>query len=489
MKRTKVSFRKALAESAVMNIDELMKVDMHSNARTKKLEELGRKLAEEARSEFNDVEDINKTFTTIRNAIRDMNVSGHLLHRRLGEVNEALENPLISDGERVMYRAEHLEGITTREIETVLKKWLGELSDKFDTCAKNGAPVSRTTALGKVHEALGHALGGVYPASFYVLVMSNIERESRKKRYSVQKESGLDNIIPININTYLELSERLLLAERWDDLAIGVAMATGRRMFEVLYSMGIEVPDSEKFDVLIDGLLKGAQRTGLSFGGGQVLIPVLVDPYAVKAALARLRKVDRVKACIDAINEAGEIGTNGRALAVQLNRRAKAILPVLSQEKEAKDWKFSDTRKMAWQAAYYFDKAAEDESGEHSIAYAKRYLGHTDIGTTEHYMAYKFFDKKVDSKSSEPEKLEVTLSDKINAPEVDEAVLKLASSGEFKEETVINTHERVCQFLKKNPDIKKITQGTLQKARKLGGVGAGHAMAKAYYSAVKEFIK
>ncbi|EPZ5422318.1 protelomerase family protein [Vibrio parahaemolyticus] len=493
-KITKVAFRKSLAETAVININELMSVEMNSNARTAKLIELGEKLAGEARAEFTDVDDINKTFTTIRNAIRDMNVVGHLFYRRLGEASKAVSNGAIAMTERAMYQIEKLEGLKTKEIEATLKNWQKTITDKFESCSKDGASAARTAALNSLHESLGDALNNLYPATFYALVLSKMERDARNNKYSTQKESGMLNVIPININSYLELSERLLLSERWDDLAIGIAMATGRRMFEVLYSMSIEVPDSEKFDVLIDGLLKGGQKQGLSVGNGQVLIPVLVDPYLAKSSLSRLRGMENVKKVINAINDnGGDIATNGRALAVQLNRRAKIILSSLSDEKEANEWKFSDTRKMAWQAAYYFDKPANDEAGEDALSYAKRYLGHVDIGSTEHYIGYKFFDKKIDNnKTTSPDSSKLPgqiLLEKLNSPKVDEAILKLASSGEFKEDTVINTHERLCKFLEKNPETKKLTKGTLQKQKKLGGVGAGHALATAYFESIKNLIK
>lgn len=493
-KMTKVSFRKSLVETAVLNINELMAVEMHSNARTAKLSELGEKLAQETRKQFTDVEDINKTFTAIRNGIREMNVIGHLFHRRLGEMTKTLENEAITKSEQSLYRAEKLDGLTSKEVEATLKHWQKAITDKYESCSKENGSPARSKALGAVHEALSHALNNLYPATFYELVLSKMERDARNNKYSTQKESGLDNVIPININNYLELSERLLLSERWDDLSIGLAMATGRRMFEVLYSMSIEVPDSEKFDVLIDGLLKGGQKQGLSVGGDQVVITTLVDPYQAKSSLTRLRAMDKVKGLVDTINAAGgEIATHGRAMAVQLNRRAKVILSSLTSEKGADDWKFSDTRKMAWQAAFYFDKSAIDEAGEDALAYAKRYLGHESIGSTEHYIGYKFFDKKAESGKAEekaPAQLPgQTLLAKLNSPEVDEAILKLAASGQFKEDTVLSTHERLCNFLKKNPNTKKITQGTLQKQKKLGGVGAGHAMATAYINAVKQFIK
>jgi hypothetical protein len=468
-----------------------MSVEMHPNRRTAKLIDIANQIGATVRESTNKTQAISKCFTEVRNAIRETNIKGHTAELRFVEYQEEIKKRSHTELDRVKYCLSEIYNseMTTSQIESSVKKLLLEISNEIQFSQRNSS-VSRTNELKVIEDGLSRFLGSIYPATFYKLVLTDVERKIKSDESSSSKRESSATDIAININRYLILCERMLMSERYEEVALGIALSTGRRMSEVIYASTMEVVSGDEDKLMITGLLKKNGRESY-FSEDKVTIETLLDPFLITTSLDRLRSMPKVKSVIDEINKNnGDILIVNKRLGVSLNRRAKAVLPVLSQEVSANEWKFSDSRSIAWRATWFFEKPNDGEIGISEIAFAQDYLGHEDMSTSEHYRGYKFYDEKL-KKNSKVDNFEVKtgLSLLESILDAEENILTSISNCGISEKRILNAHDRLCNYLKNNPNTKKITAGLLQKQKTIGGVGAAYDTAKAYFSMIEPFIK
>lgn len=496
MKNKRVNMTRLRAElsaGAVAFISEVMNQEMNSNLRTKKLEEHAKQISEKIREATTAPRAISQAFTDIRNAIRDMNMRGHLLGRRMSEYQSELNSGKYPANVVLSYRLDGaFDSLSTRELESVVKDMKSDLSDAIAS-SENAALYRKMDGL---YSALDAVYNAIYPKTFYGLVLTEREKSEKTNASERAKRESTSEDIPIDINKFLSLTESLLHSSSYDELALGIALATGRRMAEVVYVSTMTVPDADGYNLFVEGLTKKKGRTPYA-AEENVTIPVLFDPFLIVSALKRLRAMPEIKVVIDEVKaNDGNLTVINKRLAMRLSRCAKITLSKLSDERDKSEWKFSDSRNIAKSAVWFFEKPADDKKGTSEIKFANQYLGHDSYDATEHYRGYKFFDggslakkEEVKKESKEEVKFEPGLAflEKINSAE--DAVLQLEMSGEFKEGRILNVHDRLCWYLRNNPETRKISHGMLMKQKKLGGVGASQDVAKAYFNVIKDYLK
>ncbi|EPA8654248.1 TPA: hypothetical protein NJZ29_004608 [Vibrio parahaemolyticus] len=214
-----------------------------------------------------------------------------------------------------------------------------------------------------------------------------------------QLKKKLKNQIRVNPDWVKEKARDLLTRSNpsVSDLAIGIAMSTGRRLTEVMKTAKFKKVDNKT--LLFSGQLKTKNRH-LFEELAPYEIPALIDADIILKALQRLRK-DTGKDTLSYLNVLGETVEStvkdGDTKDVYHNRAVhkryeSTLNRAIRSQFENGHFSFKDCR------AFYTEVTYEDnaKSGESRSAYRHRVLGHSQIETQLHYEAFKL-DKSVPS--------------------------------------------------------------------------------------------
>lgn len=214
-----------------------------------------------------------------------------------------------------------------------------------------------------------------------------------------QLKKKLKNQIRVNPDWVKEKARDLLTRSNpsVSDLAIGIAMSTGRRLTEVMKTAKFKKVDNKT--LLFSGQLKTKNRH-LFEELAPYEIPALIDADIILKALQRLRK-DTGKDTLSYLNVLGETVEStvkdGDTKDVYHNRAVhkryeSTLNRAIRSQFENGHFSFKDCR------AFYTEVTYEDnaKSGESRSAYRHRVLGHSQIETQLHYEAFKL-DKSVSS--------------------------------------------------------------------------------------------
>lgn len=214
-----------------------------------------------------------------------------------------------------------------------------------------------------------------------------------------QLKKKLKNQIRVNPDWVEEKARDLLTKTNpsVSDLAIGIAMSTGRRLTEVMKTATFKKVDNKT--LLFSGQLKTKNRH-LFEQLAPYEIPALIDADIILKALQRLRK-DTGKDTLSYLNVLGETVEStvkaGDTKDVYHNRAVhkryeSTLNRAIRSQFENGHFSFKDCR------AFYTEVTYEDnaKSGESRSAYRHRVLGHSQIETQLHYDAFKL-DKSVSS--------------------------------------------------------------------------------------------
>lgn len=214
-----------------------------------------------------------------------------------------------------------------------------------------------------------------------------------------QLKKKLKNQIRVNPDWVKEKASDLLTRNNpsVSDLAIGIAMSTGRRLTEVMKTAKFKKVDNKT--LLFSGQLKTKNRH-LFEELAPYEIPALIDADIILKALQRLRK-DTGKDTLSYLNVLGETVEStvkdGDTKDVYHNRAVhkryeSTLNRAIRSQFENGHFSFKDCR------AFYTEVTYEDnaKSGESRSAYRHRVLGHSQIETQLHYEAFKL-DRSVSS--------------------------------------------------------------------------------------------
>lgn len=217
--------------------------------------------------------------------------------------------------------------------------------------------------------------------------LANMSKREEKRKVKYQRKPRLFSGLEI-----FSLINKLLKTDEWDSLALGVALATGRRCAEVIHFGEFE--PSTATSIKFSGLRKNKAKKDSVF-----TIPSLVDSKLVCDGLERLRSTSRV---IDLVERLNSKKLHEAEFARQINGSVSASLNITinkcmnPEEKEGVHWVFKDSRALYARISYAVYRANAKKAGREpiqEIEFFRDKLIHTDMNETLSYMQFRLSDE------------------------------------------------------------------------------------------------
>lgn len=341
-------------------IEEVEKIDHDDSlARGEKTKRIGRlagriktKLFEDKRRAAEDklkASSYRRYLTKLRGAVQAQNWRHHLIEETCRRF--AKHHPAYAD-----------QALAMAEITDIVPLRLAfrDLKNRIKADGDNAAYIE-AKAMKIDHEIMRH------------LSLPVVTREQLADTAAEHLEEKSVNTIDIGYNWYVKTAAELLAADTFSNLALGIAMATGRRAFEVLTQGRFKKVG--EFELEFSGQAK--QRLGVDYGSSY-RIYTLVAADVVLAAVARMRAMP---ACAD-LQDKDQTEVNRRT-AKTLNTLAKRIFD--DQERV-----FKDTRAI-WARIVFESHFTRDDRWKKKSAevFWREMLGHEDLDTQESYKQFK----------------------------------------------------------------------------------------------------
>ena len=260
----------------------------------------------------------------------------------------------------------------------------------------------------KVIESISSVRKSITPPIMLALAMNEINREDFKGGQASTIRKKQSRLTTLKIADIKDLIIKLLNTAKGhrneaECLALGIAMATGRRQVEVVLRGDFGLVGRRAGDIRFSGQAKTKEDIG------ERIIPVLAPATLIDEAIKRMRATDRVQALRDELE-----GMTGDKLAIEFNARVRNFTTVargvllstfgekstINEKTDKPDnWTFKDSRAIYAKTSYviYMNKerkAGRPISTEDVYFYDK--LGHTDVNAKE---SYKAFHVEIDSES------------------------------------------------------------------------------------------
>jgi hypothetical protein len=200
-----------------------------------------------------------------------------------------------------------------------------------------------------------------------------VTRDQMAEQAAIILEEKALNTIDIGYHWYVATAAEMLSAGTFSHLALGVAMATGRRAFEVL-SQG-RFKKVGEFELEFSGQAK--QRLGVDYGSSY-RIYTLVAADTVLDAIKRMRALPECASLQDMD-------------ATEVNRRTAKTLNVLTKRTFNDEARvFKDTRAI-WARIMFETHFTHDPRWARKSAeiFWREMLGHEDLETQESYKQFK----------------------------------------------------------------------------------------------------
>jgi acyl carrier protein phosphodiesterase len=305
---------------------------------------------------------------------------------------------------------------------------------------------------------------------------SSDNKQAENKANLIFKKEGVVNI---DYTKQMQLMSLLLsdsAAHQWEALAVGVAMATGRRAIEVLFQGEFEKIDNNRLK--FTGQAK--KRGGVT--GDEMEIYSLADANVVLKALSRLRSFSNIASLASlkaerhySVNELVSNRTAG-----PLNKFMRDLVDrfPITLEGHRRDWVFKDTRAMYAKTCFeLFFKDDKRWAKKDENMFYQELLGHHDTDAQNHYMQFKIHNAGA--------KWEPVVDD---SPERRINAMKAMSENEWiaARESRSSLHKVVIEMLEQDPwrtikpiDIRKDNNGKTRN----------YTMVKQYLEVVEDALK
>lgn len=253
-------------------------------------------------TQFIKLETFNRYVTRIRTKIREA-----------GFTNPAYKNKLSGIADKYPEYADRINAILAMDYynaKAELKSFIQEIksAESTDTKAKRRNLSERLTK---------QCLNEIDPKILSHLVRSEDEHKEKNslaaERVERYQDADLDRVYDYKkiVSLIPDLLTTSTAGDGWQKVALGVALATGRRSYEVFYLSSFEAKAGRK--IKVTGFAK--KKAG-EYGRESVTIPCLADPKLVEEAVERLRSCERIATLtsridlVDSYDEKNEILNN-----------------------------------------------------------------------------------------------------------------------------------------------------------------------------------
>lgn len=296
------------------------------------------------------------------------------------------------------------------------------------------------------------------------LVRTRTERNNMAKRLQDRKEKYQKKPRVIEALKILEMIHALLKKDTWQELTLGLALATGRRSVEIIYFGDFK--QVGEYQLSFSG-----QRKTKMYGNKEFSIPSLVDTDIVINAVERLRSTTRIESLISKLDAKG---LHEAEYARQINGSVAATLNQLirdtfnPEQKKKEHWILKDSRALYARISYANYVANAKKAGRvpsQDSVFFSDVLGHTDPNEQASYKQFVISDEEnlnaYQLKKAKKEGALLEYADRLPLlveVSTTEAIVSRRAFGKY--------HEWVIEQVKANNDFV-IDTGTLRK--QLGG--------------------
>lgn len=260
-----------------------------------------------------------------------------------------------------------------------------------------------------------------------------------------------------------DLVKECLTSNNFNELALGVALATGRRAIEVIYRGEFTAKGANEI------IFTGQAKKGKGVITKPYNIPVIFDAGLIVSAVERLRKTDRYKSLMDDISTLPDNKRNDRINVVcarMLGHTAKRKLtPTLAANDSPV--KFKDTRVIALQVAILKIMPLKKYSKLDINEFAKRFEGHDGYDEFANYQHISVIDapapKPVAKKAAPAPAPAVSVNADISALEAADESINTSNS-----KPLYKLHARVKDLARRTG--LPLTQTFLYKGQNVNGI-------------------
>lgn len=350
----------------------------------------------------------NRYVTRLR---RDLEELGYLSFTFLDDVNSVI----LKHGNR----AKELSKIDTSTYKKA-KYQIDELIKKTFVSEKKSKLKTTVNAIKSYREDL-QMLAPRNPCMLS-LVRSSSEKLYMNKRMVDRREKYQRKPRVINVIETISIIYALFKKGTWQDLAVGIALATGRRCVEVVHFGNFEKVDNFKLK------FSGQRKTKMN-GNKEFNIPSLVEADLVIAAIEELRNSTRI---VNLITRLGGSGLHEAEFARQINGSVAASLNDCMRDTfnsemnslstaKLEHRRLKDGRAIYARISYSIYTANSKKAGRLAIQdsiFFKENLGHTDPNECESYKQFIISDEEHLSayqiKKAKKDGSQVTFADRVS---------------------------------------------------------------------------
>lgn len=318
---------------------------------------------------------------------------------------------------------------------------------------------------GKKIESLANSLSGV---QIVPVAISSLKLDELEKQQMIEHNDGVINRtqsskVKLDAESVNNLLIKLFESDEATDLALGVAMATGRRQIEVLIQG--EFKKVGEFEISFSGQAKE------KLVGGAYNITTLVSADKVLLAIDKLRESHQVKKIVDVMEKA-EKTNDFYTKNETFNNYSRAFTTAATEKlselgEKPSGWTFKDSRAIYANVAFKLDEAHRIANGLDvidSALFFEQELGHKDKESQHNYKSFYV----VGDVNRITRKLEKTILNELAKEESKnkasrlEQIKELVNDSAITNEKLESVIEKIIPFFESDPSIE-ITTAFLRK--------------------------
>lgn len=218
----------------------------------------------------------------------------------------------------------------------------------------------------------------------YMLSLGDAIKDEAKLKSAESLEHKNNHSIYVSVEEIIEHINELFTLNNYSSLALGVALATGRRAIEILYQGNFEnldAPDNHKLNFSGQAKKKALDESRLE----SFEIYTLVDSSKVLRAVNKLRNLETIKRLGD---DFGKFTESNRNIAIN-SRTAKTLNEKIRRAFNDETKVFKDSR--AIYAAIATNLFLKEDEATNIDVFLRKLMGHSDkdLDSIKHYKFVK----------------------------------------------------------------------------------------------------
>ncbi|CAH0530104.1 hypothetical protein CTH30272_02690 [Allocatenococcus thiocycli] len=318
---------------------------------------------------------------------------------------------------------------------------------------------------GKKIESLANALSGVQvvPVAISALKLDELEKQQMSEHNDGVINRTQSSKVKLDADSVNNLLIKLFESDNPHDLALGVAMATGRRQIEVLIQG--EFKKVGEFEIAFSGQAKEKNA------GGAYNITTLVSADKILQAIEKLRESPQVKKIMDVMEQAeksNDFYTKNETFNNYSRAFTTAATSTLSELGEKPSgWTFKDSRAIYANVAFKLDEAHRIANGLDvidSALFFEQELGHKDKESQHNYKSFYVVGdvNRITRKLEKKVLNDLAKEESKNKASRVEQIKELANDPAITNEKLESVIEKIIPFVENDPAIE-ITTTFLRK--------------------------